>query len=305
MSPPGSTISTAATPVPAPVARGARDGGAQRRGDGWLYAAIALLLASAWQFSRAGFYSASSDLGYWMGVGGATMMVLLFAYPLRKRSARLANWGQARHWFVVHMVLGVLGPVLVLAHSAFRVGSLNAGVALVSMLVVAASGVAGRFIYLRIHRGLGGELQSFEALRAAIGLAGDAARGPLAVAPQALQRLATLERHAGRPGDAWVEHLRRLVVLPLQLRRERRAIAALASDALRHTAVAERWDEATLRRRARRARRAIAEHADAVQRIAQRAAYTRLFSLWHLLHVPFVLLMVVCAIVHVVAVHAY
>ncbi len=49
------------------------------------------------------------------------------------------------------------GPLLILAHSTFRVGSLNAGVALYSMIIVALSGIVGRFIYSRVNRGLYGE----------------------------------------------------------------------------------------------------------------------------------------------------
>jgi hypothetical protein len=30
-----------------------------------------------------------------------------------------------------------------------------------------------------------------------------------------------------------------------------------------------------------------------------------LFALWHVLHIPFLYVMVICAVIHVVAVHAY
>ena len=65
------------------------------------------------------------------------------------------------------------------------------------------------------------------------------------------------------------------------------------------------WDGPELQLRARRARELVDDYFNAVLRVAQLAAYTRLFSLWHVLHVPFVFLMVLCAIAHVVAVHAY
>jgi hypothetical protein len=275
------------------------------RGDGWLYLALGVLLAAAWQFSQMGVYSAGSDLGYWIGVAGASMMLLLFAYPLRKRSPALARFGKAKHWFTVHMVLGVLGPVMVLAHSAFRIGSLNAGVALISMLIVAASGVIGRFIYLRTHHGLGGEIESFEALRAQHGFADDAARTSLHFAPTAEARLVALQAHAGRPRDAWADHLRSLLVLPWQVRRQRYLVRREALARLLQIAAEQRWDAKTLRARERRLHRIVSDYTASVLRIAQLAAYSRLFSLWHVLHVPFVFLMVVCAVVHVVAVHAY
>lgn len=271
----------------------------------WVYLALVAAVAAAWKLSHMGLYTPRSNTSYWMGVGGAVMMLLLFTYPLRKRSAALSRVGSTKFWFVVHMVLGVLGPTTVLAHSAFRVQSLNAGVALASMLIVAASGVIGRFIYLHTHRGLGGELQTFESLRATLGMADSATRGALHFAPEAEARLMALQDHAGQPGDAWREHLRRLFVLPWKVRRERNAIERLVSEALHRLAERQGWDERTLRSRERRRHRVIREYAASVLRIAQLAAYTRMFSLWHVLHVPFVFIMTICALVHVVAVHAY
>jgi hypothetical protein len=43
----------------------------------------------------------------------------------------------------------------------------------------------------------------------------------------------------------------------------------------------------------------------ALQRHAQFATYERLFALWHVVHIPFVYMLVISAIVHVVAVHMY
>jgi hypothetical protein len=49
----------------------------------------------------------------------------------------------------------------------------------------------------------------------------------------------------------------------------------------------------------------VGDYTGSVLSVAQLSAYTRLFSLWHVLHVPFVVVMVLCAIAHIVAVHAY
>jgi hypothetical protein len=232
-------------------------------------------------------------------------MLPLFAYPLRKRWAVLAGLGPARLWFNVHMALGIVGPLLVLVHSTFQIGSVNAGVALISMVVVAVSGLVGRVIYLRTHTGLGGELETLDSLRRDMGLADAGVRSTLHFAPEAEARLLALERYVGRPGEIGREHLRRLVVLPLLLGRERRAIRREIVARLRGLAGERGWDAKTLRSRERRARRAIDAYARSVQRAAQLAAYARLFSLWHIAHVPFVFLMVLCALFHVVAVHAY
>ena len=49
----------------------------------------------------------------------------------------------------------------------------------------------------------------------------------------------------------------------------------------------------------------MARYLDAVVRVAKYMAYERLFALWHIAHVPVLLLLVASAVVHVVAVHAY
>ncbi|MDP2007085.1 MAG: hypothetical protein Q8K45_15515 [Rubrivivax sp.] len=263
------------------------------------------LVLAVWQLTRLQLWDARSDFGYWMGVVGGVLMLLLFAYPLRKRWSLLARAGKTKHWFVVHMVLGIGGPLTILAHCSFRIGSVNAGVALFSMLVVALSGIAGRFIYLRIHRGLGGERDTLDGLRARLGFSADAVHTQLSFAPQAEARLRALEAHAGRPGDRWAEHLQRLLLLPLAAWHERRQCRRETDLALAGLAQARGWDAATLAQRRRRARRLVAEYTAGVLRVAQLAAYTRLFSLWHVLHVPFVFVMVLCAIAHIVAVHAY
>lgn len=279
--------------------------GALRRGEIWGYLVLLALVAAAWQVSRQGWYTAHSEAGYWIGVAGGLCMLLLFLYPLRKRWPALARLGKAKHWFIVHMVLGIVGPVTVLAHSTFRVGSLNAGVALFSMLVVAASGIVGRFIYMRIHRGLGGERLTHASLREALGLAAPDAQSKLAFAPATEQALREIARHAGTPGDALREQAYRLVALPWRLRRVRAECRREVAERLAERAAREGWTPEQLRSRRRRAQRLVSDYVASVLRVAQCSAYTRLFSLWHVLHVPFVVIMVLCALFHVLAVHAY
>jgi hypothetical protein len=50
---------------------------------------------------------------------------------------------------------------------------------------------------------------------------------------------------------------------------------------------------------------AIGNALQAVRRAAQFATFEKLFSLWHVVHVPFLCMLVITAVIHVVAVHAY
>ena len=102
------------------------------------------------------YLTPKSGLGYWLGIYGSTAMLLLLIYSIRKRTKATRWLGPIPLWFRVHMMLGIAGPVLIMFHSNFKLGSLNSNVALFTMLTVAASGIVGRYLYAKIHMGLYG-----------------------------------------------------------------------------------------------------------------------------------------------------
>ena len=59
--------------------------------------------------------------------------------------------GSMRAWLRVHIVMGIVGPYLVLLHTAWAFQGL-AGVLTLLMLVVVASGFIGRYIYTAVPR---------------------------------------------------------------------------------------------------------------------------------------------------------
>jgi hypothetical protein len=288
----------AAHPAAPPVARSSKGGWA-------VLPALGLLLGLTWFVSHQQWFDAGDDVGYWLGVTGGVMMLLLLLYPLRKRVRALKDVGKPKVWLWVHMVLGIGGPLLILLHCGFRVGSMNAAAALYSMCVVAGSGVLGRFLYVRVNRGLVAERQALAELRLQQGFDGDKRSQLWFAAPvqHALDafEVDTLARSSGAGGH-W---LRLLLVLPLRSWRLRWRALREARGLLRTLARDEAWDATSLRRRQRVARRAIVSHLGAVMRVALFAAWERLFALWHVAHIPFVFLLVIAGVVHVVAVHAY
>jgi hypothetical protein len=70
-------------------------------------------------------------------------------------------------------------------------------------------------------------------------------------------------------------------------------------------AASQNWSAEDLKRRRTRAKKMVDRYLNSVVRIAQFEAYTFLFSLWHVAHVPFVYVLILTALVHVYAVHAY
>jgi len=270
-----------------------------------VYLLITALVLAAWQISRMGFFEAGDDTGYWIGVTGGVMMLLLFTYPLRKHFNFARNWGRVKWWFLVHMLLGVGGPVLILLHSTFRVGSLNAAVALYSMVAVAVSGVIGRFIYARVNRGLRAEQSTLKNLQTKAGLQQADARSRLAFAPKVEARLQAFEQTELNAKVGWPTYARQVFWLPVQQWLAYRACAHELHGILQTMAQHARWSDKELRQRQQYSRKLVRQYLNAVTRVAQFTAYERLFSLWHVAHIPFVYLLLISAVVHVVAVHAY
>jgi hypothetical protein len=65
------------------------------------------------------------------------------------------------------------------------------------------------------------------------------------------------------------------------------------------------WSAEDLSRRRYLARKLVRRYLANVVRVAQFSAYERLFALWHVVHVPFIYMLVISSVVHVIAVHAY
>ena len=252
-----------------------------------------------------GWFKAGDDTGYWIGVAGGVMMLLLFSYPLRKHFRFARNWGRVKWWFLVHMVLGVGGPTLILLHSTFHVGSLNAAVAMYSMIVVALSGVVGRFLYARVNRGLHSERATLQDLQARAGLDEAEARSRLAFAPKVEELLAEFEQNAVQAQANWGTYLRQVFWLPIHQWLVYRQCTAQLRQVLLTLARQERWHKRDYVTRKNNSNKLVDQYLNAVTRVAQFKAYERLFSLWHVAHIPFVYLLVISAVVHVVAVHAY
>lgn len=92
---------------------------------------------------------ASSLLGHVLGVlGFAAVAVGTFGYSWRKQRDRP---GALQHWLQVHVVTGLVGPYLLLLHTAFAFRGV-AGLTFLVLLIVVGSGSIGRWVYTRIPK---------------------------------------------------------------------------------------------------------------------------------------------------------
>ena len=70
-------------------------------------------------------------------------------------------------------------------------------------------------------------------------------------------------------------------------------------------AVIEGWPPLLLQQRIEDDRKLINGYLDSVLAVVEFTAYRRLFSLWHVVHIPLFIMLIVTATVHVIAVHLY
>lgn len=98
----------------------------------------------------------SGIIGHGLGVIGSMMIIIgVGIYIARKRIRKFSHVGLLRNWLEFHIFLCLLGPLMILYHTAFKFGGIVA-VSFWSMVAVVISGILGRYIYVLIPRTIEG-----------------------------------------------------------------------------------------------------------------------------------------------------
>ncbi len=92
-------------------------------------------------------------IGLKLGIIGTVLFFIIFLYALRKVIPWLGRIGTARHWMDFHVIAGVTAPIVIAFHASFKFRGI-AGFAFWIMLMVALSGIIGRYLYSQIPRSL-------------------------------------------------------------------------------------------------------------------------------------------------------
>ncbi len=294
---------------------GARTGGRDSRRNSRARAGIALepaVFTAAGVIALAGsqlpvtqYVSPKGGLGYALGITGGVLILMQLLYAIRKRAPALRTVGTVSGWFRMHMMLGVLGPVCILLHCGFSLGATNSNIALFAMLTVAASGIFGRYFYAKIHHGLYGRKASLAELQTRardLQIRG----GKLLMMPALAMFVEAEERRILAVGD-WPSILSLLAPFVIayrvargRARLQRYVRAAIQVTAIRHRAVArqrERFETVT--------QDYVGRRISITREVVEFRIYERLFSVWHVLHMPLFLMLIAAGIVHVISVHVY
>jgi len=230
-------------------------------------------------------------VGLAFGLVGLALFVFMWLYPMRKRVKALRALGRLGTWLHVHVLAGIVLPLLVAVHAAWRFNGLI-GLGYAAMMLVILSGVVGRYLYARIPRHRNGiELSRDEVSN---------------------ERRALLTRIAAEAGLDPNEVERALSLGPLRSTKPGpiQALALMVADdfarrrALRD--IRRRWaaprpgapapDPEKLRGILKLAQRQIALE----QQVRMLEATHRIFGWWHVAHLPVAVTAVLAVMIHVV-----
>jgi hypothetical protein len=280
----------------------------RKRGLTWNrigFIALIAVLYLGWTMPTERYITPTRGFGYWLGIIGGSLMLLLLVYSARKHFRWLRFLGPTPAWFRFHMVLGIAGPLCILFHSNFKTGAANSNVALFCMLTVASSGFIGRYLYAHIHSGLyGRKLELGELQASASGLRDLSAS--VSFLPDLVAQLEVAEQRllASGPRLSILGFLKPVVV-GFAATKARWQLHRYIRRGLRASARASTVIAAESKRLRRVATAYIDRRLTATQRVAEFQGYERLFSLWHALHIPLIFMLIIAAIVHVIAVNVY
>lgn len=260
-------------------------------------------------------YKPGDDIGYNLGLAGGLMMLALLLYPLRKRVKFLDKVGLLPTWFKWHMVLGILGPLTIIFHSTYHVyipflhpvGSVNAAVAMYCMFLVSGSGTFGRFFYTKIHHGLYGRQASVNELKAGLEASGDV-KSKFSFAPEIEGKLDAFRLDAEANAQAGKLGLLRFIAIGFQAALLSRSLVKDLHGVMHAQARAKGFTAAqmhSMETMFAEYRELITSYIRAVRDASQFHTYERLFSYWHIFHIPLVYMMVFSGFYHVLAVHMY
>jgi len=229
---------------------------------------------------------ASGDYSHGLGIVGTALVIVgVSTYSTRKRIRALWRTGRLSAWLQFHIVLCLLGPILVIFHTTFKAGGV-AGISLWTMISVWLSGMIGRFLYVQIPRTREGEELSTEQIQL-----------QLAELNQGLT-----QTEVGRELSQQIDSTFRNVTRPTSL--------SGTLGALLHLSSARRMLRKSSRILIERAHLpaekgiAIQKTVDARIALLQKSfalgQVARLFHYWHLIHLPFSVIMFITLAAHVV-----
>ena len=228
--------------------------------------------------------SGTETHGY--GIVGSMMIIFGVAmYSSRKRVHAFKQVGKIKYFLEFHIFLCLVGPILILYHTTFKFGGLVA-VSFWSMTAVVLSGIVGRYVYLQIPKGILGNELSIQELDEKNKELYLRLKNEFGLDETDLQSLDSLARPVNE-----ITSIFNLILFFIKsdfTRRSRvnKIIHHLHSKKIEHGLI----HSVTV---------IVKERIQLLQRIYFMEELKNIFHYWHIVHLPFTIIMFVILLIHV------
>jgi hypothetical protein len=240
----------------------------------------------------------SGMIGLHLGMVAFALFLIVYIYPLRKIWPWLGRQGSARHWLDFHVLLGITAPILVTFHSAFKFSGL-AGVAFWLMVIVAISGIVGRYIYAQIPRSLGFAEVSLKEANEQSGKLAEQLKGLGILSPREVDSLVRLPNLHQAENMSLLNALWKMMVFdmefPIRIMRLRQKMLWSHRKTMSLVGL-RRTENAKLEAAIATAR----EQVVLAKKILFLSKTHKMLHLWHLIHRPFSYSFALLASIHVI-----
>lgn len=230
------------------------------------------------------FYHASYDwfkpsglYGQGLGVIGTLMIAFgVCIYIARKRYGFLERFIRLKYLLEFHIFLCTLGPIMILFHTSFKFGGI-VSVAFWSMVAVVLSGVIGRFIYIQIPRSIEGRELSMQEIHSKREAFADQIRNHKDIDKATIDLLVGSDTREQWGFKTFFNNLNKKSQIKKRL--QQTSLDTLEQKEIFQMAAGEM------------------SMASKIGRLEQ---MQKLFKLWHVVHMPFAIIMLIVVFIHVV-----
>jgi len=231
-------------------------------------------------------------LGQSVGFLSLGLFLFLWLYPLRKKFRWLEFTGSIAKWLDVHVVIGLLIPILAAQHAAWQFRGLI-GLGYLAMMIVCLSGIVGRYLYMHIPRSRDGLELTMEQVEAQRQNGLQQIARATALDPVMLEQFLAVDTRSYQ-GLGPVRTLIRMFADDYHRWKATRQLRRIWRRSARGASARDRAALADSLRLARR-------QMGLGQQIRMLDATQRLFRYWHIAHRPFAITALVAVLLHVVS----
>ena len=265
------------------------------------YSVAIYVMFVGWANQDGVYFGASSAPQYILGAIGAALVLALFVYPMWKVVGG-GRWKSAqRWWFRAHVAFGVIAPVSIFSHANYQVVSSEAQISMALMLIVAVSGLIGRFLYARIYT-VRGDKATAESLSRDKAYAKYKLAEHCQYAPRLRSSLQAYEIAALSSSRGFFDGVCRTLSYAVWTSWHEMSYRRELNEALLEEAHRLRWVSSQLGSERREAQQYLTLYLRSVRRMSGLSFYESMFSLWHGLHLPLLMMLLAAAVIHVLGV---